>query len=208
VTIHIGLDFDEPIYPWYDLAHEASIRAGIALPEHEPTSWAPHETYGCTLEEWVAVLDNEVLNGSMYRQDIDPDIIDAIRKAYRLGYGIHILTARGSFGELGEEIKRITRSEIIRQGIPYNSLNFGKDKVPTAKALGLDYMLDDAPHNYLPLLEAGINTYLLDERWNRDLPEPWVEDGGRRVHSTVEFLDHIIKHHGDQYDYKRPQMVP
>lgn len=201
-TINVGFDFDEPIYKWYDFAHQASIKAGIATLEHEPTSWAPHETYGCTLEEWIAVLDNEVLNGDMYHQPFDPEALRNIKRMYSRGYNIHIITARGSFGELGERIKQITKSEIIKQGLPYTTLNFSKDKVPLALALGLDYMIDDAPHNFTPLLEAGIDVFLLDERWNRDMTEvTWYdrridrEPGdprGRRVASTMDFCNLVM----------------
>lgn len=194
--------FDEPIYPWYDLAHQASIRAGIATPDHEPTSWAPHETYGCTLEEWVKVLDDEVLNPEgMYRQPFKEGVIEIINRMYHRGYGIHIITARGSFGDLGDKVRRITRSEIIKQGLHYTTLTFSKDKVPVAKDLDLDYMLDDAPHNVQPLLDAGINTYLLTERWNIDMDI----DPARRVDSTFEFCKMIMDKHGLQYPARKPQ---
>ena len=51
LTVRVGWDYDDVLFPWYDLAHAANIAAGTALPEHEPTSWAPHEDYGITLEE-------------------------------------------------------------------------------------------------------------------------------------------------------------
>jgi hypothetical protein len=218
VTINVGFDFDEPIFKWYDLAHKASLKAGIALPEHEPTGWAPHETYGCALEEWVAVLDNEILSGDMYHQPFDPDALASVKKVYRNGYDVHIITARGSFGssaQITNRIKRVTKSEIIKQGLPYTTLTFEKDKVPVAKRLDLDYMLDDAPHNFWPLLEAGVNVFLLDERWNREdttvtpyregnIPAPG-DPAGRRVFSTREYCDLILYRHGDKRRLTLPQ---
>lgn len=206
-TVRVGYDFDEPIYPWYDLAHKASLAAGIALPEHEPTSWAPHETYGCTLEEWVAVLDAEVLNPKgMYCQPFQPGVVDSIKRLYNRGYEIHIVTARGSFGtnhEIRERIKRITQSSIIREGLPHTTLNFAKEKVSVYKRLGLDYFLDDAPHNFQPMLEAGCNVFLLDERWNQNVDEEFYPFG-RRVHSTEEYNQMIM----DREQLERPNSMP
>ncbi len=192
MSVSIGLDFDEALFPWYDLAHEASVRAGIVPEGVSPTTWAPHEAYGVTLEEWVAVLDAEVLkDDGMYHTLIDPDVVHQVKRMYNRGYDIHIITARGQFGELGDRVKQITKSCIIRSGLPYTTLNFAKNKVPIAQALGIDYFLDDAPHNFDPLVEAGINAFLLDERWNRDHPEIFRPEG-RRVHSLKEFCDMVM----------------
>lgn len=212
MTINVGYDFDEPIFKWYDLAHQASVKAGIALPDHEPTSWAPHETYGCSLEDWVAVLDNEVLTGNMYHQPFDQDALESVKEIYSNGFNVHVITARGSFGsndEVRKKIRQVTKSEIIRQGLPFNSLLFAKDKVPVAKRLELDYMLDDAPHNFWPLLEAGVNVFLLDERWNREdtsvtpfvageYPKPG-DPAGRRLFSTRQYGELILAQQGVQH---------
>lgn len=186
--IRVGFDFDEPVYPWYDLAHEASIRAGIALPEHEPTAWAPHKTYGCSLDEWVNVLDQEVMKtrGGMYRQPFQPGVVKLINGLYDDGYEIHIITARGSFGTLGERVKEITKKQITKNGLKLHALHFSKDKVPVAQKVGLDWFVDDALHNYDSLDDAGINVWLLNERWN----QPWNDDR-RRVSSVEEYVDLI-----------------
>ncbi len=189
MSVKVGLDFDEPIYPWYDLAHQASIKAGIALPEHEPTAWAPHKTYGCTLEQWVDVLDGEVLKtrGGMYRQAFQPGVVDLVNGLYDDGYEIHIITARGSLGSLGEQVKDITRKQINKSGMKIHGLHFSKNKVVPAKKIGLDWFIDDALHNYDMLDAAGINVWLLNERWNT----PWDDD--RRRVSTVEEYVNLVR---------------
>lgn len=204
-VIKIGLDFDEPIFPWYAYAHEACLAAGLARPEHKPTSWAPHETYECTLEEWVEVLDAEVLKGAagMYRRPFKPGVVDAVKRAYQWGYEIHIVTARGGLGQYGEDIKRLTRQSIIHEGLPYTSLHFAKDKVPVAKELGLDYFIDDAPHNWQALHDAGINTYMHTETWNVNYPGVPLD---RRVSSTKQFLQKIMDRHGRQNEVTQEQI--
>jgi hypothetical protein len=184
IPIKVGWDYDEPICPWYDLAHQASLDAGIALPEHEPTSWTPHETYGCTLEEWVEVLDNEVLKseGGMYRHPLDQDVKWQLHRVALAGFENHIVTARGSFGENGERVKELTRQQIEREGLPVTTVTFNKNKAEVVNSLGLDYFIDDAPHNYEDLVaNTDAEIYLLDERWNQDLVVP--ED--RRVRAIV-----------------------
>jgi hypothetical protein len=195
IPIKVGWDYDEPICKWYDLAHKASLEAGIALPHHEPTSWAPHETYGVTLEEWVRVLDDEVLkgDGGMYGAPLDDHTKWQLHRVADMGFENHIITARGSFGQLGDLVKELTLRQIEREGLPVTSVTFNRDKVGVVNELGLDYMIDDAPHNYEPIVAGCPNTetYLLDERWNRDLVVP----EGRRLFSVEEYVDIILSKH-------------
>lgn len=191
MTIKVGWDYDEPIFKWYDLAHKASLEAGIALPEHEPTSWAPHETYGCTLDEWVKVLDDEVLkgDGGMYAAPLDEITKWQLHRLADVGIENHIVSARGSFGELGDRVKELTLRQIEREGLPVASVNFAKDKVPIVNKLGLDYFVDDAPHNYEALVRGtNARVFLLDERWNQDLVVP----AGMRLYSVEEYVDLIL----------------
>jgi hypothetical protein len=194
-TIKVGWDYDEPIFKWYDYAHRASIEAGIALPEHEPTGWAPHETYGCTLEEWVEVLDKEVLKreGGMYAAPLDEFTKWQLHRLHTAGFENHIVTARGSLGDLGHLVKDLTLRQIEREGLPVASVTFNKDKPAAINELGLQYFIDDAPHNITPIFEQCPNTeaYLLDERWNRDTVVP----EGRRLYSVEEYVDIILAKH-------------
>lgn len=195
IPIKVGWDYDDVLFPWYDLAHAANIAAGTAKPEHEPTSWAPHETYGITLEEWVRVLDDEVLKGldGMYGTPLDEYRKWQLHRLAQDGHENHIVTARGSFGDLGAHVIELTKTSIDREGLPIQSLNFGRDKVDIVNRLGLDYFLDDAPHNYEALVEGCPNTevYLLDARWNQDLVVP--ED--RRLFDIEEYVDLILLKH-------------
>jgi hypothetical protein len=192
VTVNVGVDFDEPIYPWYDLAHKASVKAGIAQPHHEPTVWTPYEVYGCTAEEWYAVIDNEILNGDMYHQPLDPERVALLNGLYDEGLGIHIVTARGNFGPLGETIKQITLDSIEQAGLKTTSVHFVPQKVETALALGLDYMVDDHQKYHDPMIEAGVNSFLLDAPWNQDHPEKYYPVG-HRVKSLAHYVG-IIRH--------------
>jgi hypothetical protein len=195
LPIKVGWDYDDVLFPWYDLAHAANIAAGTALPEHEPTSWAPHETYGITLEEWVRVLDNEVLKGleGMYGEPLDEEKKWMLHRLDVAGFENHIVTARGSLGDLGNHVIELTKTTIDREGLPIKSLEFNRDKPGVVNRLGLHYFIDDAPHNYEALVAGCPNTevYLLDARWNQDLVVP----EGRRLHSVEEYVELILNNH-------------
>jgi hypothetical protein len=198
VTVNVGWDYDEPIFSWYDFAHEASIAAGLTTADAPgPTSWSPHDHYGCTPEEWYAALDAEVLKGldGMYGRPAKPEAVAQVKRAHLLGYNNYVITARGSFGTLGDRVKAITRSQVIRDNLPVNGVYFAKNKVAKALELNLDYMIDDAPHNFTDLYEAGVNVFLLDERWNRDFSVP----EGRRLYSVEEYVDLIARNEGNQF---------
>lgn len=196
LPIKVGWDYDEPICKWYDLAHKASLEAGIALPEHEPTSWDPAiDTYGVPREVWVRVLDDEVLKGQggMYAAPLSEFTKWQLHRLHTAGFENHIVTARGSFGELGDLVKELTLQQIEREGLPVASVTFNKQKSTVVNELGLHYFIDDAPHNYEDLVANCPNTeiYLLDERWNQDLVVP--ED--RRLTSVEEYVDIILRRH-------------
>jgi hypothetical protein len=146
-------------------------------------------------EEWYAVIDHEIEYGDMYLQPIAPRTVDLLRRMYRRGYGIHIVTARGHFGPLRYKIREITKSQLIKDRIPYDSLNFTKDKVETALELSLDYMIDDHPKYHDPLTAAGINSFLLDAPYNMDHPEKYWPQG-KRVKTVYDYCKIIMDTHG------------
>lgn len=196
--MRIGWDFDEPIFKWFDAAHNACLDAGLADPEMPyPTKWAPYEEYGCTKEEWVAVIDRQVMRGSrgFYGSPIDPEAVALLKRLDSLGYENHIVTARGQFGTLGPVIKTLTREQVYRAGIPHESLTFTKEKGEVAAYLGLDYFIDDSLPNFWDVLGAGVDTFLLDCPWNRD--DEIVVPEGRRLASAEEYVNLIIDRHGD-----------
>lgn len=194
-TIKIGWDWDDVVFPWYRLAHKASVAAGIALPDHEPTSWAPFEQYGCTADEWYRVLDDEVLKGAegMYLHPLEEDIKWQFHRLDQAGFENHVVTARGSFGTLGHHVKELTQMQIDREGVPVKSLHFGHDKPEIINRLGLHYFIDDGPHNFGPIYERCPNTtvYLMNQSWNQDLVVP----EGRRLYSVEEFADIVLHEH-------------
>jgi hypothetical protein len=200
VSIQVIIDYDEPIYPWYDYAHDTALAAGLADEEMEPpTQWDPTTVYGCELQDWYDALDAEILRGSegMYGRPIKPGIRAQLLRLKRRGIAITVLTARGSFGPLGKDIERLTREQIERERLPIDNVIFAKDKLSVLHMLAVAgpktdlYYLDDRA-NYIEeaWMHGFYNSYLLDERWNQDA---YVFEKNR-VYSTRQFIDLVCAH--------------
>lgn len=199
MTIKVGFDYDEPLFPWYDYAHDASVATGLTTMDQDPpTVWDPHSHYGCTDEQWFEVLDHEVLLGDlgMYGRALKPGVVADMYRLKNRGIEIHLVTARGQFGTYGERIKQLTWEQVKREQVPYTTLTFTQDKFTTIRDLGLDYFIDDRPRYFDQAVDAGADAYLLDERWNQDFP---VEDS-RRVFTTRQYIDLIVKNHDEGGD--------
>lgn len=187
---NIGIDFDDIVWPWYDYAHQAVVRAGHGTLEDKPTMWAAHDHYGLSLDEWVAVIDNEIDNGKMYQTLISPMFTSQVNEMYDLGHEIYIVTARGQFGTRGDRIRELTYDCIDRSAMRYSEIAFTKDKPAAYKNLDLDFMVDDSEKNHQALVEAGCNSFLMDQPWNQEYVEEWFPEG-RRIANLETYFDMI-----------------
>jgi hypothetical protein len=66
-------------------------------------------------------------------------------------------------------------------GIPVTSLTFSRDKT----VVPVDAFIEDRPENFQDLLDAGVDSYLVDRPWNQDFDF----DPARRVKSVAEYID-------------------
>lgn len=173
-ALTVGIDIDDVLFPWYDLAHAASEKAGITNGV-TPTQWAPYLEYGCTDREWFDVLDTALFEGMYLRAPL-PGAIAAVRRIYEAGHQVHLVTARGALAN-GPSIKAATVEWINTFGVPYHGLHFTVDKT----LVRVDVAIDDSPRNTDALEGAGVLTYLVDRPYNRDHDHP------RRITHISEF---------------------
>lgn len=180
--MRIGVDIDDVLFPWYDQAHVACTAAGITN-GITPTSWYVHESYGCTLEEWIAALSAATLDGSLYRGDPYPGAVDALERLKAAGHTIHLVTARGLL-QHGELIKAHTYRWVADHlAHVVDSLTFSKDKT----VVPVDVFIDDNVKNYDAVEAAGIECWLIDRPWNQD-----TGDGRWRFSSFAEYADDLL----------------
>lgn len=199
MTITVAIDYDEPIYPWYDYAHDTALAAGLADEEMEPpTEWDPTTVYGCELQAWYDAIDAEILKGTkgMYARPVKPGVRAQLLRLQRRGIEIHVVTARGQFGPLGHVIQQLTHAQIRNERLPVTQVHFAKDKLPVLQELALPgkktdlYYLDDRVNYIEDAWSWGFyNSYLLDERWNQDA---YVFEKNR-VFSTRQFVDLVCE---------------
>jgi len=177
-ALHIGVDVDDVLFPWYHLAHEASERAGITNGK-TPKSWAPHKEYGCTDQEWFDALEVATLDGSLYAGELYPGAAEALQRLVDAGHFVHIVTARGFFKH-GHLIREATVHTL--KDVPHHSLTFTKDKT----IMRLDAFVDDAIHNVEALTAAGIPTWMVNQPHNEGHDHPF------RVDHVNEFVDAVL----------------
>jgi hypothetical protein len=177
-ALHIGVDVDDVIFPWYHLAHEASLRAGITNGA-EPKSWQPYEEYGCSQQAWFDALEVATLDGSLYRGDLYPGAAEALQRLIDAGHYVHIVTARGFFNH-GHLIRQATVHTL--KDVPHHSLTFTKDKT----IMRLDAFVDDAVHNVQALVAAGIPTWMVNQPHNAGF------EYHLRVNHVSEFVDSVL----------------
>lgn len=187
----VGFDIDDVFLHTYQAMHVIAEKAGITNGK-TPTSWNPYEEYGITREAWIEVMAEANRKGWLYRDVVpDQDALRAVRELAWDGHEIHLVTARGFFGDR-DITEEHTEGWLIEYAVPHQSLTYASRKGPVAERLQLDYFIDDNVRNWLDVgsTDADTASYLLDRPWNQDLPSAMLDEF--RVRSVQEYVD-IIK---------------
>ena len=188
MTVSIGVDIDDCIYPWYDRAHEWCISDGLITSDTpRPSSWAPYEEYKIEAERWYESLGRAAQQGShLYLGPPMPGAVEALRKAVNHDIEVVLITARGSFAH-GHRIIELTKIWAdLYVGDLYADLHFTRKKGPLAKLLDIDYAIDDSGNNVTSYEGVGIPCALKSATWNKDLEANWPVD------HIEEFVDGVI----------------
>lgn len=176
----VGVDIDDCIYPWFDIAHRACVEDAITN-DVTPSQWECWLDYGCSKDDWLGVMERATLDGSLYNGDPIPGAVEALHALRNAGHSLHIVTARGFFVH-GDLIRHHTVSWLSAWDVPHDTLTFAKDKT----LVRTDVFVDDSWRNVQALTAAGIPTWMVDAPHNREA----VHD--LRVPSVVEFAAAIL----------------
>ena len=158
----VGVDIDDVLFPWYDRAHTASVRAGITTPNNRPTTWWPYREYGCEPQAWYDALAVATLDGTLYAGDPFPGAVDALHRIAAAGHTIHLVTARGFLAH-GPAIKAQTIAWLDEHQVPHDTLTFSRDKT----VVPCDWFVDDNVDNATAVAATGTRAYLLRQPWNQ-----------------------------------------
>jgi 5'(3')-deoxyribonucleotidase len=180
--VRILVDIDDTIFPWFDNAHQACVRAGITN-GRPAVSWWPWRDYDCSKDEWVQVIGDATIDGSLYSGPPVPGAAAALASLLAADHSVHLVTARG-FMQHGGLVRKLTVDWVRQWGIPHTSLTFTQDKTMIAA----DLAVDDAVANIEPLEQAGVACWLMDAAHNKHVDHP------HRVYSITEFAEEVLAH--------------
>jgi hypothetical protein len=194
-SLVVGVDIDDVMYGWYETAHALCVEEGITN-GITPTTWSPHEEYGCPVDDWLAVMDKHTLSGRMYMQEPPiPGAVEALHKLKAAGHSIFLVTARGFF-QHGSVIKSQTVRWLNTWDVPHDGLAFVRDKT----LVRTDVFVDDSPKNVAALVAAGIPTLMVNAQHSRDYVYPEgscaslnCSGANHRVDSLAEAVERILK---------------
>lgn len=184
-------DIDDVCMPWASTVHQKCVEAGLTdLPTH--TQWKMYENYvmkdgtPATLEQWLEVVNAQVVPGGLYHQPPYPDVIPAIEELTRRGHEAHFVTARG-FMSHAEQIRNWTIDWAVQYFEHTNAqLHFAQDKGRVALEIGATHAIDDRIENVRDTDEVGVTSYLMNQPHN--VNDEWP----LRTDSVADFVKEIL----------------
>lgn len=165
-SLNLMVDIDDVLFPLIDSIHGIALEEGLHDGSIGP-EWAGWTAYNCSEERyWDLWATFSIRKGYTLTPPI-PDRLEALRHLYFEGHRINLVTARGFFSN-GNRVKKWTQEWLEEFAVPHHTLTFAKDKVGAQAELGAyDLAIDDSPHNYTSLEDAGVNVWLQHHHHNR-----------------------------------------
>lgn len=177
--MRIGIDLDGVTYDFVGNLREWAISHGAhGKPELPAERWDFFLDWGWTSEEFLRYFGDAVRSTELFWTGRPvPGAVEALGRLKAAGHEIVIVTHRGHPDPV---VSRIMREATVHwldlYSIPHDSLIFDGTKT----RLGIDVLLDDAPHQIEAAREAGERAVFFTQPWNAD-------EEGERVGSWVEF---------------------
>ena len=177
--LRVGLDLDGVCYDFVASVRRYLLTLGwdaAQLPD--ATDWEFFRTWGLSVEEFLQICHDGVNAGIIFATgEAYAGVAAAIARVHDAGHEVHVVTDR-TFGD-GDASKVATELWLPQAGIRYTSLTISADKT----SVPCDTFIEDRDKNFLALVEAGVDAYLIDRPWNAHV----VTD--RRVSSVDEYVD-------------------
>jgi 5'(3')-deoxyribonucleotidase len=161
--MRIAVDIDSTLHHYWDVLSEVSLRRfGVELPYEEQLTWGitrlrPEQMAAAVAETHS---DERIRAGRPY-----PGAVQAVRRWHRAGHFIHVTSHREG------HCQAATGEWLTGLGLPFDELRCDFDKVAHCARIGIDVLIDDAPHDLVRALEHGIVVATLRHPWNVDVCE-------------------------------------
>jgi hypothetical protein len=175
----LGVDLDGVLYPFGEVfARNVEREYGLdPLSLSAPTRWDFFESeWGFPKEEFQVMYGAGVIDGDLFSAgSADNEVLEALHRLTELGVELHVLTSRAmldpvrgtSAAELNARITSNTSTWLEATGLSLHSVNVvNGSKLGPARRLGLDALLDDAPH-HLSEVSTACAPVAWDQPWNR-----------------------------------------
>jgi hypothetical protein len=161
--MRIAVDIDSTLHHYWDVLSDVSRRRfGIELPYEEQLTWGITRLKPGQLQLAIAETHSDELiqTSSAY-----PGAVEAVTRWHDAGHFIHVTSHRESRCQLA------TEQWLRNLGLPFDELYCSSDKVTRCAEIGIDLLIDDAPHDLVRALERGIAAATLRHPWNLDVCE-------------------------------------
>lgn len=187
----IGLDLDGVCADY-----TAGLRSFLAQERGiDPAMLPEPEVYNLGKAGWGFESTRDYLDAhqravkaGLYRDlPVIPGVSEAMKKISDAGAHIRVVTHRLIFGSSHSKIVSDTAAWLDDAGIPYMSLCFTglKDSV------GAHCYVDDSPDNIESLERMGFHTFIYNQRYNRDVPGPRIQNWEDGADQIIEYLRSI-----------------
>lgn len=180
--MRLGIDLDGVCYDFVgNLRAFARLRNLGGTPEHTATCWDFFSTdWGWDIHQFHGAMASGVLDGTLFwGGEPVPSCRESLERLRRAGHEIVIVTHRTHPDpHVASQMRAATVHWLDHYRIPHDSLIFDGTKT----RLGLDIMLDDAPHQIAAAREAGERAVFFHRAWNE-------HEAGERVYNWRAFED-------------------
>jgi len=168
--------------------YEGALRRSVAQRNGwDPANLPPQTTmdayseWGLTFEQFQHAHRTAVVEDHIFRtMEPLPGVSEALWRLSDAGVWIRVITARLLFNGIHEASAADTAYWLDANNIPYRDLCF----ITTKPDVGADLYVDDSPANVIALREAGRDTIVFDQPYNRHLSGP-------RAHSWHDVVHHV-----------------
>lgn len=176
VKLAIGVDLDDVCYSFVlAFIHFLVEYKGYRLEDLPyPQTWDVHEEWGMDIQTWLDLFAEGVDAGVIFLHGGPFDgAVEVLTRLRDQGHSIHIVTHR----MVGDLAVQNTMEWLQREGLPYDTLTFAKDKT----IIKTNIFIEDSVANWENLWAEGIEAYLITRPHNKHY------DTDFRVGSWLEF---------------------
>jgi uncharacterized HAD superfamily protein len=157
----VAIDVDSTLHDyWQQFSAAAMALHGVDLPYAAQQAWRVDALTPQQLSEVVAQTHEDERIAEAVAYDGAAEAIQAWKAA---GHEILITTHRRP------EAHDATAQWLAEQGIPFDQLRCGWEKVEHCRAVGVGLLIDDSPDNLIRALAVDIAVATIRHPWNADV---------------------------------------